>query len=58
MFDKYSDSIIVVSYSSNCLPDRERMIELLARHKKHVEVIPIDYTYGFGNQASAENSSE
>lgn len=54
MFDKYSDSIIVVSYSSNCLPDRERMIELLARHKKHVEVIPIDYTYGFGNQASAK----
>lgn len=54
MFDKYSDSIIVVSYSSNCLPDRERMIELLARYKKHVEVIPIDYTYGFGNQASAK----
>jgi len=54
MFDKYSDSVIVVSYSSNCLPDRERMIELLARHKKHVEVIPIDYTYGFGNQASAK----
>lgn len=54
MFGKYSDSTIVVSYSSNCLPNRERMIELLSDHKKHVEVIPIDYTYGFGNQASAK----
>lgn len=54
MFDKYKDSIIVVSYSSNCLPNRERMIELLAGQKKHVQVVPIDYTYGFGNQAAAK----
>lgn len=54
MFDKYKESVIVVSYSSNCLPDRERMIELLAGHKKHVQVVPIDYTYGFGNQAAAK----
>ena len=54
MFKKYSNSVIVVSYSSNCLPDRERMIELLAEYKKHVQVVPIDYTYGFGNQASAK----
>lgn len=54
MFDKYKDSVIVVSYSSNCLPDRERMIELLAGQKKHVQVVPIDYTYGFGNQAAAK----
>lgn len=54
MFDKYKDSVIVVSYSSNCLPDRERMIELLATQKKHVQVVPIDYTYSFGNQAAAK----
>ncbi len=54
MFEKYKESVIVVSYSSNCLPNREKMTELLARFKKHVEVIPIDYTYGFGNQASAK----
>lgn len=54
LFEKYKDSVIVVSYSSNCLPNREKMIELLSSFKKHVEVIPIDYTYGFGNQASAK----
>lgn len=54
MFDKYSKSVIVVSYSSNCLPDREKMIDLLSNQKKHVDVIPIDYTYGFGNQAAAK----
>lgn len=54
LFGRFADSILIVSYSSNCLPDREKMIELLAEHKKHVEVIPIDYTYGFGNQAAAK----
>lgn len=54
LFEKYKDSVIVVSYSSNSLPDREKMIDLLSAQKKRVEVLPIDYTYGFGNQAAAK----
>lgn len=53
LFDRYSDSIIIVSYSSNSLPDRDTIVSLLSKHKKHVDIIPIDYTYSFGNQASA-----
>ena len=54
LFDKYKDSILIVSYSSNCLPTQEEMIGLLRQYKKNVEVIPVDYTYGFGNQKSAK----
>ena len=28
------------------------MAAIMAKHKSHVEVIPIDYKYSFGNQAN------
>lgn len=54
LFERYAGSIIVVSYSSNCLPNREKMVSMLTKYKKHVDVIPVDHTYGFGNQAAAK----
>ena len=30
------------------------MVEIMRRHKEHVEVVPIDYTYSFGNQGTAK----
>lgn len=56
LFKKYSESVLIVSYSSNSLPTKEEMVAILARHKKHVEVIPIDYTYSFGNQKSVKSN--
>lgn len=50
LFSKYKDSILIVSYSSNSLPAQEEMIEIMGRYKRHVEVIPINYTYHFGNR--------
>jgi len=44
----------VVSYSSNSLPTQEEMLALVAKYKEHVEVIPVDYKYSFGNQATAK----
>ena len=54
LFEHYKNSIIVVSYSSNSLPNRFDMVSLLKDVKHHVEIIPIDYTYSFGNQKSAK----
>ena len=54
LFKKYKDSILIVSYSSNSIPTKEEMVELIKRYKDIVEVIPIDYTYSFGNQAKAK----
>lgn len=54
LFKKFSDSILMVSYSSNSLPTQDEMVALLAKYKEHVEVIPVDYKYSFGNQNNAK----
>ncbi|MAI17890.1 MAG: DNA adenine methylase [Marinovum sp.] len=50
LFKKMSDSILMVSYSSNSLPSRDEIVSLMSKYKKHVEVIDIDYKYSFANQ--------
>lgn len=54
LFKKYADSILIVSYSSNSLPTQDEMVGIMKKYKKHVEVVPIDYTYSFGNQGAAK----
>lgn len=56
LFKKFKDSILIVSYSSNSLPAQEEMVAIMAKYKKQVEVIPIDYMYSFGNQNNAKTS--
>lgn len=50
LFQKYSESILIVSYSSNSFPRQDEIIVKMKKYKKQVEVIPIDYRYSFGNQ--------
>lgn len=50
LFNKHKDSILVVSYSSNSIPAKEEMLELLKKYKKNVELKEIDYQYSIGNQ--------
>lgn len=54
IFEKYRDSILLVSYSSNSIPTEKEMIEIMKKYKDNVSVIPIDYTYSFGNQKEAK----
>lgn len=54
LFKKFANSILIVSYSSNSLPTQDEMVAIMAKHKQHVEVIPIDYKYSFGNQNDAK----
>ena len=56
LFRRYEQSILIVSYSSNSLPAKDEMVNLLKETKAHVEVIPIDYTYSFGNQKEAKTN--
>lgn len=56
LFEKYKDSIMIISYSSNSIPTKEEMVSLLQKYKTNVEVIPIDYTYFFGNQTKGKES--
>lgn len=52
LFEKFSSSILIVSYSSNSLPSLDEMVAILAKYKPNVEVVPIDHRYSFGNQAT------
>ncbi len=54
LFKKFANSILIVSYSSNSLPTQDEMVAIMAKYKQHVEVIPIDYKYSFGNQNEAK----
>ncbi|HQU09723.1 MAG TPA: DNA adenine methylase, partial [Opitutales bacterium] len=51
LFKNFRDSVLVVSYSSNSLPTLDEMVAIMAKHKHHVEVVPMDYKYSFGNQS-------
>lgn len=50
LFKKYQDSIIAISYSSNSIPTKDELIEMLGKYKTKVVVHEIDHTYSFGNQ--------
>lgn len=56
LLKKFSKSILIVSYSSNSQPTQDEMVALMAKYKEHVEVIPIDYQYSFGNQKEAKTN--
>ena len=52
LFKRFRDSVLVVSYSSNSQPTLDEMVAIMAKYKRHVEVVPVDYKYSFGNQGS------
>lgn len=50
LIERFKDSILIISYSSNSQPTKEEMLRILGRHKKNVEVVPVDYRYSIGTQ--------
>ena len=48
LFKKFQDSIIVVSYSSNSLPSKSELIDLLKQYKGEVIVHQVEHLYSFG----------
>jgi len=49
LFNHFKNSIIVVSYGSNGIPNKNEMVKLLKYFKKKVEVYGISHKYSFGN---------
>lgn len=52
-FERFQASTIVLSYSSNAVPDAETIERLLRDVKPHVEVRKIDHRYHFGTHRTA-----
>ncbi len=57
LFSKHKNSILVISYSSNSIPEKKEMVDLLKTYKKNVEIKEIDYNYSFGNQNNKINAN-
>jgi adenine-specific DNA-methyltransferase len=53
-FKQFKDSAIVLSYSSNAIPDAATIEALLREVKDNVEVRLIDHTYTFGTHSAAQ----
>lgn len=50
LFKRHRESVLLVSYSSNSQPTLEEMVSLMSKYKRHVEVVPVNHRYSFGNQ--------
>lgn len=53
-FKQFHESTIVLSYSSNAVPDAKTITALLREVKGNVEVREIDHRYSFGTHQAAE----
>jgi adenine-specific DNA-methyltransferase len=56
MFDQFSDSTLVLSYSSNAYPDLDTLVSLMKNQKSIVEIKSKPHRYNFGNHATALRS--
>ena len=52
-FEQFRHSTIVLSYSSNAVPDVDTIAGLLGEVKSTVEVRSVDHTYSFGTHSAA-----
>ena len=58
LFRRHKDSILMVSYSSNSLPTKTEILDILSKYKKNVEVVEINHRYSFGNRSDKVNNSK
>jgi DNA adenine methylase len=49
LFKQFRNAQLVVSYSSNCIPSKKQMVELLTEYKKSVRVYEVEHRYHHGN---------
>lgn len=56
MFRKFSDSTLVLSYSSNGYPDLEVLTKLMKQYKHTVEVFEKDHRYHFGTHSGVNRA--
>lgn len=54
LFERFQGSVIVMSYSSNAIPDAATIEAILRDHKGSVEVRRVDHRYSFGTHSTAK----
>lgn len=56
MFDKFSGSTLVLSYSSNAYPDLETLVSIMKNHKSNIDVHSKPHKYHFRNHSAVSRS--
>jgi len=56
IFDLFRESIIVLSYNSQSIPDQVEITRLLRRVKKHVHCIAVPHRYHFGTHSRGSSA--
>ncbi|MFH1855749.1 MAG: DNA adenine methylase [Candidatus Omnitrophota bacterium] len=54
LFNKFKDSILVVSYRDDGTPSIDELVEMLKKYKKSIEIKKLDYKYVLSNGNSKE----
>lgn len=57
LFEKFRESILVVSYSSNSLPTKSEIVDMLKQIKSRVTVFQVGHLYSFGNQHTNDTNA-
>lgn len=57
LIEKFKKSIIVISYSSNSLPTKSEITDMLLQKKENVTVFEINHLYSMGNQGHKKGNS-
>ena len=58
VFEKYQDAIIVVSYSSNGIPNKDELYDILSQYKHKVIIHECNHRYSFGNHNHKVNDNQ
>jgi adenine-specific DNA-methyltransferase len=56
LFHHFRNSTIVLSYSSNSVPEEKEVLELLREEKSNVQLFTIPHKYSFGTHATARRN--
>lgn len=56
LFRHFSDSIQVLSYSSNAYPDLATLKQMMGRYKRHIDVLEKSHRYHFGTHEAAKRN--
>ena len=56
LFERFRQSVLVLSYSSNGFPDLDVLAGLMRRHKRRVEVHEREHRYHFGTHAGVRRA--
>ncbi|HIX36239.1 MAG TPA: Dam family site-specific DNA-(adenine-N6)-methyltransferase [Candidatus Limosilactobacillus merdigallinarum] len=57
LFEKYKNKKVIVSYSSNSLPTKDEMVEMMKSNFNTVKVYSVDYKYSFGTHKHKKGNS-